>query len=525
MLAVMAELDRESARTAKLVLQLTIASLQQHHPGLPIPSERTLRREHTQLRSLFTLGKGGASLSPATPYAHFADLPTGGHLELDTTTVNILTCLPDGTVIRRPDLLLAVCRGDSGIASWRFAPTNQAFDVVALIADAATPMAMRPGWPDSFRWRQARAGEVGWPDLSYAEDMIAARPVYAVHAVTIDGGLVYRADAVERFCAARNISMYLAAPRRPTAKARVERKFNHIASAFEAWFRAYVGRNVVERSRMVNGQLAVDLEVLEEAFARWVVQIHQRTPSRANMLELSVSSIRGPDDPPIPASPSEVVRDAPERNGLTPNEMYAIQVFIAGLRPDPLSKDDYIRFLPQRWQRINRDGIQIDYRRYDGPMLNTIRLQRSQYHAKDGHWPVYVNRDDISRVWVELDDGSLVETPYRHADALTRPMGAEEFRIAHAMLRSEQRDLVRFDDVEAIELALELRNVRTAESMKASNRARDRAEAGRLLRQEVNEHTDESPPNEDEAEQPGDDEPAYVLKMFEGSADAWSDLL
>jgi len=85
---------------------------------------------------------------------------------------------------------------------------------------------------------------------------------------------------------------------------------------------------------------------------------------------------------------------------LSPNEMYAALVSVAGYVPVVLSGDDYIELLPVAWRAINYDGIHIDYRTYDSPDLGPYRRQPSPTSAKKGLWEVHHDPYDLSRVWV-----------------------------------------------------------------------------------------------------------------------------
>ena len=84
---------------------------------------------------------------------------------------------------------------------------------------------------------------------------------------------------------------------------------------------------------------------------------------------------------------------------LSPNEMYAALVAVAGYVPVTLCGDDYIELLPVCWRAVNDDGIRIDYRTYDSAELGPYRRRPSPASGKRGLWEVHYDPYDVSRVW------------------------------------------------------------------------------------------------------------------------------
>ncbi|WP_406707857.1 Mu transposase C-terminal domain-containing protein [Streptomyces halobius] len=99
--------------------------------------------------------------------------------------------------------------------------------------------------------------------------------------------------------------------------------------------------------------------------------------------------------------PHDGLRDpeAPTR-AFSPNEKYLTLLESCGYIPVPLSGEDYVELLPERWQAINSYGIRIKRRTYDSPELTPLRRQHSGVAAKKGLWEIHHDPYDISRIWV-----------------------------------------------------------------------------------------------------------------------------
>ncbi|MFI7501846.1 hypothetical protein ACIBVL_25855 [Streptomyces sp. NPDC049687] len=76
------------------------------------------------------------------------------------------------------------------------------------------------------------------------------------------------------------------------------------------------------------------------------------------------------------------------RKALTPNQMWAALVAVAGHVPVPLTGRDYLELLPVRWQAITPAGITIHHRTYDHDLLAPYRRQPSPVAGRGGKWPL-----------------------------------------------------------------------------------------------------------------------------------------
>lgn len=142
------------------------------------------------------------------------------------------------------------------------------------------------------------------------------------------------------------------------------------------------------------------MATLQELLDEWIVAAWQNRPH---------DSLRDPLSP---------------GRAFTPNEKYAALVEAAGYVPVALSGDDYIELLPARWQAINADGVQINYRTYDSAALNPIRRQRSGIKEKKGLWEIHHDPYDVSRIWIRNHHtGAWLQAVWKHLHRVPTPFG------------------------------------------------------------------------------------------------------
>ncbi|MFI6689623.1 Mu transposase C-terminal domain-containing protein [Streptomyces sp. NPDC050485] len=106
---------------------------------------------------------------------------------------------------------------------------------------------------------------------------------------------------------------------------------------------------------------------------------------------------------------------------LTPNQMWAALVAVAGYTPVPLSGSDHLELLPVRWQAITERGIRLNHRTYDSDLLSPYRGQLSPITTRGGKWEVHTDPHDARQIWVRLPDGQLAEIPWIHREHAHHP--------------------------------------------------------------------------------------------------------
>ncbi|MFF9396977.1 Mu transposase C-terminal domain-containing protein [Streptomyces griseoluteus] len=109
------------------------------------------------------------------------------------------------------------------------------------------------------------------------------------------------------------------------------------------------------------------------------------------------------------------------RKALTPNQMWAALITVAGYVPVPLTGRDYLELLPVRCQAITPAGITIHHRTYDADLLAPYRGQASPVAGRGGKWEIHYNPHDARQIWIRLTDGELTEIPWIHRDHVHQP--------------------------------------------------------------------------------------------------------
>jgi hypothetical protein len=300
-------------------------------------------------------------------------------------------------VVGRVELTIAVdvATRTIGAAVLRPFGTN-AVDAAVLLALMATPTAMRPDWPQALKMSRSVIPFERLVSLDERLEGAAAKPVIMPETIVVDQGKVFVSASFLAACGSLGISLQPTPPANGPAKGIVERSFGSINTRFTQYVAGYTGSDVTQRGSDVMDEACWTLPQLQDLLEEWIVTDWQHRPHE---------ELRHPMLP---------------KRALTPNQMWAALVGVAGYVPVPLSGEDYLELLPVKWQPITDDGIRFDYRTYDHPVLNDHRGQRSGHATQDGKWEVHHNPYDPTRIWVRLPDG-FAEVPWIHATLVSQP--------------------------------------------------------------------------------------------------------
>ncbi|MFD3414266.1 Mu transposase C-terminal domain-containing protein [Streptomyces cyaneofuscatus] len=374
----------------------------QHGPGaVPVPSQATLYRLVTSLARPGELPSGPVRQVPASvegrAFTPAMALRPGEQVQIDTTRLDVLALFDDGR-LARPELTIAVDVATRAILAAVLCPSaTKAVDAALLLAEMAVPHPARPTWPDILRMDHARA--LPHQRLATLDGRLAgaaARPVVLPETIVVDRGKVFVSRAFTAACESLGISVQPAPPRAPTAKGIVERTFGSINALFCQHLPGYTGSDVTRRGPDTEKDACYSVAQLQDLLDEWLVHYHHRPHE----------GLRHPMMP---------------RKALTPNEMWAALVAVAGYVPVPLTGRDYLELLPVRWQAITPAGITIHHRTYDADLLAQHRGQASPVAGRGGKWEIHYNPHDVRQIWVRLPDGELTEIPWIHRDHVHRP--------------------------------------------------------------------------------------------------------
>ncbi|WP_406224239.1 Mu transposase C-terminal domain-containing protein [Streptomyces canus] len=373
-----------------------------HGPGtVPAPSQATLYRLVTALARPGELPTAPVRPTPASfngrAFTPATALRPGEQVQIDTTRLDVLALFDDGR-LARPELTIAIDVATRAILAAVLCPhATKAVDAALLLAEMAVPHPARPTWPNVLRMDHAPA--LPHQRLATLDERLAgaaARPVVLPETIVVDRGKVFVSRAFTAACETLGISVQPAPPHAPTAKGIVERAFGTINHLFCQHLPGYTGSNVTRRGPDTEHDACYSVPQLQDLLDEWLVHYHHRPH-------------QGLRHPLMP------------RKALTPNQMWAALVAVAGYVPVPLTRSDYLELLPVRWQAITASGIRIHHRTYDADLLAPYRGQPSPHTGRKGKWEIHYNPHDVRQIWVRLPDGHLTEIGWIHRDHVHQP--------------------------------------------------------------------------------------------------------
>ncbi|MEV6227444.1 Mu transposase C-terminal domain-containing protein [Saccharopolyspora shandongensis] len=330
----------------------------------------------------------------------------GARVLFDVHRLDVRAILPGGKV-GSVDVVAALDVATRSIPAAVLRPRGaKAVDAAVLLAQCATPLPARPGWPQALRLSHALAhGQ----DLTAVDARLAAAaacPVIMPATVVVDHDKIYAESAAFRSAAAElSINVEWARPFTPTDKAVLERAFGTVRTQFSQFLAGFTGGRVAMRGDDVDSHARWTLEQLQDVFEEWVVTIYQR---RAHA---GLRSVFGGDV------------------DLSPNDVYDLAVAYAGYVPLPLTAEQFVRLLPIQRRRITHEGIRWNNRTYNCDELTELAKAPG---PRDQRWPVHVNPYDLRQVWVIDPTGERVITvPWVYAGLVDQPFTAEMYTQAH----------------------------------------------------------------------------------------------
>ncbi|AVH60883.1 transposase [Streptomyces dengpaensis] len=359
----------------------------------------------------------GRAAHTATAPARMPSAPLvlrpGEQVQIDTTRLDIMAVLEDGT-LGRPELTIAVDVATRSILAAVLRPhSTKAVDAALLLAEMAVPHPARPTWPQSLHLSRAEVPYERMLSLDERLEGAAARPVIVPETIVVDRGKIYLSACFVAACEMLGVSVQPAPPRRPQAKAVVERTFGAINDLFCQHVAGHTGSSPLRRGPDVAAEARWTVPQLQDLLDEWITCGWQNRPH---------DGLRHPVLP---------------KTALTPNQMWAALITLSGYVPVPLTGADYLELLPVRWQPITDRGIRLNHRTYNHPVLNPYRGRRSPHAGKDGKWEIHHNPHDARQIWIRLTDGQLHAIPWIHRDHVHQPFDEQTWR--HVQSEVEQR--------------------------------------------------------------------------------------
>jgi len=497
-----------SSRTIGFIIWRTKQIVASHEDGdgIELPTDRTLYRLFDKL-AVGTHATGSATTRrsvharPAGPFGEVPAVAPGELMQIDSSPLDVLVRLDDG-IAEKVELTALVDIASRSITAAVLRPTTKAADASALVARSITPELMRPGWSDSLRMSRSVLPHRRLLGLDARLEHAAARPVIVPETVVCDHGKVFVSHNFRASCRFLGITLQPTHKASPFEKGVIEKTLGSVATLFAQFVTGYTGRSVDRRGRHLEDGPLWSLPELQELLDEWIVAVWQNRPH---------DSLRDPDAP---------------KRAFSPNEKYTMLLESSGYVAAPLSGEDYVELLPERWQAINAYGIKINHRTYDSPELNPLRRQRSGVAEKNGLWEIHHDPYDVSRIWVRDRRGDRdrwITVFWRHLHRVGVPFG--EMAWAHARQQAPRNvGEAQIADVAAALLQRAHDGPRGEQDAPAKRSQRDRRIAARTrVTAPSREIPDPPPVGSEPADEDTDTSTAKVipLGLFDPLANPW----
>nr|PPQ62047.1 integrase [Streptomyces sp. QL37] len=440
--ALLALADEQRGITASALFVLLRRSVKSSYKSaVKVPPDTTLYKlldrlgiKVTDLRGLTRLRLGAAG-RPRAAFSVTMALAPGQLVQIDSTDLDVKVLGDDGQPtsveltamvdVATRSIIAAVIRPKTArgrrrkadrklelfSAPHRAGRATKAVDASLLLAQALVPTAMRPGFS---ALAHASASDLPYEQLVQADERMAqaaSRPVIVPDMIVIDHGTVFAGRTFFDACQYLGISVRTARKRTPTDKAIVERTFGSIKSLFSQFVNTYTGNDFSRRARTLEGEVLFNLSQLDDLLQEWIALGWQNRQH---------DELVNPYDANLPS--------------LTPNQMYAAAVQVAGYVPVPLGRDDYLRLLPTAWVGVSDEGIKFMNRVYEsaGNKLGPYRRRKSGLGGKRrGGWELRYNPYAPEHVWLrDHEQGWWVPATFRHQEVIGAPWTQNLWEIA-----------------------------------------------------------------------------------------------
>ncbi|MFG2873966.1 transposase [Streptomyces sp. NPDC048337] len=407
---------RSSGTLSRLRRQVAWLLQDAHGPeGVAVPPPSTFNRlvravAEQQGLALTAAGERRRASRPVPVFTPTHAMAPGELVMMDSTLLDVMVVCEDGQA-RRPELTMAVDVATRSITAAVLRPKGtKAVDAAVLLAQTLVPQQMRPNWPQYLSMAASVIPHERLASIDGRMQGAAARPVIRPTTVVIDQGKVFVSRCFLAAAEHLGISVQPCPPASGHAKGQVERGFGAIGTLFAQYVAGYTGNSLNARGSNVEDEACWTLPQLQDLLDEWVV---------CGWQERRHERLRHPLMP---------------RLTLTPNEMWAALVGIAGHVPVPLAAADWIELLPSRRCAIGDEGIRFEHRTYDGRVLNGHRHRST---ATDGKWEVHHNPYEPWQCWVRLPHG-WEPVPWIHQGLVSKPFTDTTWR--HILSVIKQRE-------------------------------------------------------------------------------------
>ncbi|WP_158879583.1 Mu transposase C-terminal domain-containing protein [Amycolatopsis anabasis] len=375
-----------------------------------------LERRHPTFR-LSTKRNRDIADRPAEAYGKLRPTRPGEYVLMDSTRLDAFALDPVTLRWINSELTVAMDWYDRCVVGLRLTPVStKSVDAASVLYQVFRPRPAGAEWPEYAVWPEHGIPQAVLMDPAAIERPGAAGPAMAPETIVVDHGKIYVSEHLTSVCRRMGISIQPARLRTGRDKGPVERFFRTLREDLLQALPGYKGPDVHSRGLAPEADAFFFLDELEAIIREWVATVYHHRPH---------SSLLDSHLPKLKMSPAMMFEHGMER---------------AGYLEVPRDPDLGYEFLKTKWRTIQHYGVEIDGRRYNGPVLKDYEHETSPYTGKgEGRWPVQVDPDDITRVYFrDLDTPRRWHTlAWEHAPSLEMPLSEDALLFARRLAASK----------------------------------------------------------------------------------------
>ncbi|SDM26244.1 Mu transposase, C-terminal [Lentzea albidocapillata subsp. violacea] len=419
-LAVMVEHTGESKPSRTMVIDRTDARVAVRFGSgvVKVPSRATafrvleeLERRHPTFRLSAKRNRDIAD-RPDEVYGKLRPTRPGEYVLMDTTRLDVFALDPVTLRWINSELTVAMDWYDRCVVGLRLTPVStKSVDAASVLYQAFRPRPAGRDWPAHAVWPEHGIPRSVLLDADAVERPGAASPAVVPETIVVDHGKIYVSEHLTSVCRRMGISIQPARLRTGRDKGPVERFFRTLREDLLQALPGYKGPDVHSRGLNPEADAFFFLDELEAIIREWVATVYHHKPHS------------GLVDPHLP------------KLRMSPAMMFEHGVARAGYIEVPRDPDLGYEFLKTEWRTIQHYGVEIDGRRYNGPILTGKENETSPYTGKaNGRWPLQVDPDDITRVYFRDPASRRWHTlAWEHAPSLTMPLSEDALQFARKL--------------------------------------------------------------------------------------------
>jgi transposase InsO family protein len=460
-LQIMVEHTNESKPSRKAVILQTKKRLELWFgPGaVELPSRATAYRNLEWLEKQHRLFGGTTNRNrdiaerPKRAYGKLRPTRPGEFLLLDTTRLDVFALDPKTLKWVRVELTVAMDWYTRCVVAARMTPVStKGVDAAAVMYHTLRPKPAGEHWPSYAVWpehglpREVLIDPDQWDRTGTA----ASGPALNPETIITDHGKIYVSPHLTSVCQRFGFSMQPARVKVGRDKGPLERFFGTVRECLLQYLPGYKGSDVNSRGLDVEGHACLYIDQLEEIFLEWVATVYHHKP-HDGLIVPGLRTARG--------------GETMVRKPMTPAQMFSQGIARAGYIEAPRDPQLAYEFLQVEPHVIQHNGIKrgtLIYGDQDG-ILTRLAATPSPYRGKfAGKWPIHVDPDDVSRVYIkDPDDRTWHTLVWEHHTRYPMPFSDEALRYTRTAVRRRDGAV---DEQVALDELLTRHNIRLGDS-------------------------------------------------------------